>query len=214
MKTILLMLAAIVVPSSEAFAQAAPAQPSPSANVVRGRPASAPASRSARAGTSWRYVFHQGRWWYWSPAERWSYYDGGRWVQLDSLNQPLTQRTDLAERGLPEFRPLPRELPSPRFGPGGFYVGGSGPFSGRSFMRSFGPGAVSPGAGVSLPRDSGSMAPNRYGSDSAYGAYGSTDPFRGGTHSGAGGNYGYGFGTQRPAPVGGAGRTSPGGRPQ
>lgn len=212
MKTVLLMLAVVSVSNEGAVAQSAPPQPSPAASMVGGRPASAPAARSARAGTPWRYVYHQGRWWYWSPAERWSYHDGARWVQLDSLNQPLAERTDLAERGLPEFDLQPNELTAPRFGAGGFYVGGSGPFSGQSYLRSFGAGAVSPGAGVSFPRDSGAMAPNRYGSDSAYGAYGSTDPFRGGTHSGAGGNYGYGFGTQRPA-SGGAGRTSPGGRP-
>ncbi|HVX63946.1 MAG TPA: hypothetical protein VHC19_25205, partial [Pirellulales bacterium] len=63
MKTILLMLAAVSVSNAGALAQSAPLQPSPAASVVGDRPASAPAARSARAGTPWRYVYHQGRWW-------------------------------------------------------------------------------------------------------------------------------------------------------
>ena len=45
------------------------------------------------------------------------------------------------------------------------------------------------------------------------GAYGSTNPFHGGQHVGAGGNYGYGLGTQRPGTAG-YGRSYPTNRPQ
>lgn len=29
---------------------------------------------------SWRYQFHQGRWWYWLPANRWAVFENGRWL--------------------------------------------------------------------------------------------------------------------------------------
>jgi len=200
MKTVLLILAAVSALGSTALA-VEPAQPQPSnaASVVRGRLSPAAIARWARPGTAWRYVFHQGRWWYWSPAERWSYFDGSRWVQLDSLDQPLNLRSDvaLAERGLREFKPLPlQKLPAQRRRPGSFSVGA--PFAGRTFVGPFGAGAISPIAPVLSPRVYGPISPNRYGADSVYAPYGSTDPFRSGLHSGAGGNYGYGLGTQRP----------------
>lgn len=29
---------------------------------------------------SWRYRYHQGRWWYWRPSNSWAVYDQDRWV--------------------------------------------------------------------------------------------------------------------------------------
>jgi hypothetical protein len=31
---------------------------------------------------AWRYMFYEGRWWYWAADERWSFYNGRRWVML------------------------------------------------------------------------------------------------------------------------------------
>lgn len=28
----------------------------------------------------WRYRLYRGRWWYWTPARRWDYFDGRRWL--------------------------------------------------------------------------------------------------------------------------------------
>jgi hypothetical protein len=30
----------------------------------------------------WRYRFHEGRWWYWMPDQRWMVYENGRWVEF------------------------------------------------------------------------------------------------------------------------------------
>lgn len=30
--------------------------------------------------SSWRYRFHQGRWWYWRSSNSWAVYDQNRWV--------------------------------------------------------------------------------------------------------------------------------------
>ncbi len=32
-------------------------------------------------GERWRFRFDNGRWWYWSPENRWSYYDNGNWSE-------------------------------------------------------------------------------------------------------------------------------------
>jgi hypothetical protein len=37
---------------------------------------------------SWRYRWHDGRWWYWMPSERWVYWDGGRWIGYDQASRP------------------------------------------------------------------------------------------------------------------------------
>jgi hypothetical protein len=29
----------------------------------------------------WRYRYHNGRWWYWTPNNYWMYYGGGRWYR-------------------------------------------------------------------------------------------------------------------------------------
>ena len=33
---------------------------------------------SASSAEGWRNVWHEGRWWYWTSANRWMYYEGGR----------------------------------------------------------------------------------------------------------------------------------------
>lgn len=34
----------------------------------------------ARTENRWRYRFYRGRWWYWTPAQRWDVFDGRRWA--------------------------------------------------------------------------------------------------------------------------------------
>lgn len=177
---------------------------------------------AGRTENAWRYVLYQGRWWYWSASERWSYFDGARWVKLDSLKQPLASGGNLPELVPRPFKTLPRtdglyrfgELPVPRSRAGGFDVEGGTRVIGRNFAGSFEAGTASPHAVLMPPGEPSAAAPNPYGPGSIYGPYGSTNPFRGGLRSGAGGNYGYGLGTQRPATVGGYGKTTPhAGRP-
>jgi hypothetical protein len=196
-------------------AQPATAQRAPAVASTSIPPRIGPLPRDANA---WRYVFHQGRWWYWFPSERWSYFDGRRWVDLDSLNQPLTGRRDLAQSDATRLKTLPRaedlrfrfgQLPTPRSWAGSFGVGSAAPVTGRNFAGSFGAGAALPHALLSPPTEPGITMVNPYGPDSEYGAYGSTDPFRGGLHTGAGGNYGYGLGAQRLPMVGGSRQSRP-----
>jgi len=177
---------------------------------------------SGRPKQDWRLVRYQGRWWYWSDNERWSYFDGARWVQLDSLNQPVALGGRMGELDRGQLKVLPRpedlrfrfgELPVPGVRAGSFGIEGA-PLSGRNFAGSFGAGAATPPALLSPSGELGTIPPNVYRPDSFYSAYGPTDPFRGGLHSGAGGNYGYGLGTERPATVGGYGEISPNTRPQ
>jgi hypothetical protein len=33
-------------------------------------------------GEGWRFRMNNGRWWYWSPENRWSYYDNGNWTEF------------------------------------------------------------------------------------------------------------------------------------
>lgn len=159
-----------------------------------------------RRGDAWRYLTYQGRWWYWSASERWSYFDGTRWIPLDSLNRPMRERGDWAARERqPSALSGPRnlrfrfgDLPSPRSRAGSFETGDTASIADRNFAGTF-LGADSLRSLLSAPTESRMTATNPYGPDSAYGAYGSTNPLRGGMHTGAGGNYGYGLGAQRPA---------------
>ncbi|HVX13551.1 MAG TPA: hypothetical protein VHC22_20365 [Pirellulales bacterium] len=168
----------------------------------------APRTRSSNivgSSNGWRYVFHQGRWWYWHPSERWSYFDGARWIGLDSLNQPIGDRRDAAELanqlkaalGPQELRFRFGELPVARSRAGSFDTGNAAPVAGRNFAGAFELGGESPA--LPSPTEPRLRAVNPYGPDGPYGAYGSTNPLRGGLHIGAGGNYGYGLGAQRPA---------------
>ena len=204
------------------FAESSVAKPDETRRVeVRLAPwdvASRPISQTAgRSENTWRYVFHQDRWWYWSASERWSYFDGARWVNLDSLKQPIAGGGNLLElvprrsetlRGTDGLRFRFGELPVPRSRAGSFDFERGARVTGRNFAGSFEGGTASPHA-ILTPPGEPSAAPNPYGAASIYGPYGSTDSFRGGLRSGAGGNYGYGLGTQRSATAGGYGQTTP-----
>src|SRR5712672_2254825 len=32
---------------------------------------------------NWRYRYHRGEWWYWMPANYWTYYRNGNWLTYD-----------------------------------------------------------------------------------------------------------------------------------
>ncbi|MGH7134994.1 MAG: hypothetical protein ACREHD_04595 [Pirellulales bacterium] len=202
----------------------------PAAELDRTRPVQArvtagneagPRPRNRRAGrteNAWRYVVYQGRWWYWSASERWSYFDGARWVKLDSLNQPLADRGKLLEVVPRPSKTLPRadnlrfrfgELPAPRSRAGSFDIESGTRVIGRNFAGSFEAGTASPHAVLTPPGEPSAATPNPYGPGSIYGPYGSTNPFRAGLYTGAGGSYGYGLGSQRAGTAGGYGKTTP-----
>jgi hypothetical protein len=37
------------------------------------------ASAAASQDISWRYRWHDGRWWYWLPNRQWVWWDGSKW---------------------------------------------------------------------------------------------------------------------------------------
>jgi len=58
----------------------------------------------------WRLVFHNGRWWFWAPNERWLYFDRGRWVALSEQAHALArerqlQREQVGYRGVQQPPP-------------------------------------------------------------------------------------------------------------
>jgi len=56
-------------------------KPAPAGVVEEKLPESSP--KPAAAGDSWRFLRHQGLWWYWLPSEKWVYWSDGKWVPYD-----------------------------------------------------------------------------------------------------------------------------------
>lgn len=171
------------------------------ATPMRSRGRRVPVGVPGRAENGWRYVFHGGHWWYWSPSERWSYFDRTRWAPLDSLNQPLERRDRMSQLRQDTARPFsgPRApsfsgtVPSPRSRAGSFADAGEHVVgAARTLPGDFGAGQLSPGDSGAA---SDSNRPAPYGPASAYGAYGTTNPFAAGFRSGSGGSFGYGLGS-------------------
>lgn len=72
---------AIATPNPVAAAQAGAA-----GGVNAGDPAQAPL---VTGPDGWRYRWSGGRWWYWTPAKRWLWYNGdGQWVEFEPAPAP------------------------------------------------------------------------------------------------------------------------------
>ena len=81
--------------SSAAAKSTISAPPAPDTAATANGTASADAAqrltipaKPAPPGDGWRYVWENGRWWYWKPNNSWVYWEGGRWV--DFAPQSLT----------------------------------------------------------------------------------------------------------------------------
>lgn len=61
----------LAVRTDRGWAEPPSADPSP--------PAAEAGDGKSRAANAWRYKYHNGRWWYWLPSNRWAVYDGDRW---------------------------------------------------------------------------------------------------------------------------------------
>lgn len=59
------------------------------------------------AENAWRYQFYNGRWWYWTPHDQWSFYDGRRWVARSSA----PRETAAEQHPNPTAAPLTNRLP-------------------------------------------------------------------------------------------------------
>lgn len=43
-----------------------------------------PGPRGGRPGNRWRYQYYNGYWWYWTPNNRWAFFNGRRWLNYNS----------------------------------------------------------------------------------------------------------------------------------
>jgi hypothetical protein len=67
-----------------------------------------------RGENSWRYKYHDGRWWYWLPSERWMMWENGRWIDPPSYSLEGAP----AGAGEPGFAaPATQYPPSVRYAP-------------------------------------------------------------------------------------------------
>jgi hypothetical protein len=46
----------------------------------------------------WRLVFHQGRWWFWTPDATWLYQERGRWVDYNQVREDVARAATLDRR--------------------------------------------------------------------------------------------------------------------
>ena len=83
----------------------------------------------------WRYRFHNGRWWYWTPGNAWMYFDNGTW-QAYAVPAPAPYTSAYGGDVLvPNYTPYYNSYP-------GYYYGGpyySQPWGGYGY-RGFGRG--------------------------------------------------------------------------
>jgi hypothetical protein len=62
-----------------------------------GRPVPHTVAKPVPRPDPWRYIYEEGRWWYWSPQRQWLYYEGNRWHEL----HPQTPVADSAPAWAP-----------------------------------------------------------------------------------------------------------------
>jgi hypothetical protein len=76
------------------YQESPPAAAAPSGEAVPAPRADEIPSPAKRDDQSWRYRWHEGRWWYWLPSERWVYWEDGRWLEV-----PSARRLDALRNG-------------------------------------------------------------------------------------------------------------------
>lgn len=105
--------------------EAALGDPPAQSRTVR---STAKAPREGRPENRWRYQFYNGYWWYWTPGNRWAFFDGQRWGNYNSdfANQRARGGTVGRTRGTRFFGGLGGLGPVP--GPRG---AGGGPVTGE-----------------------------------------------------------------------------------
>jgi hypothetical protein len=100
-----------------------------------------PEAKRPADAQSWRYVRHDGQWWYWLPQGRWVYWEDNRWKPyaasefIEDRAMASTRRRGSAARGPEEVRPF-------------YGHAQSNSYSGRSQQEEIGPYY-----GNALPRD-------------------------------------------------------------
>ncbi len=93
-------------PAKSEPAKPAPAKPAPAKPAPTKSPQPAAKSRASNANPpgNWRLVNYDGRFWYWTPANQWMYYDGGNWqlfngsYNMGAAATPYTARAPSGSR--------------------------------------------------------------------------------------------------------------------
>jgi len=84
--------------TDRSWAEPPSADPSP--------PAAEAGDGKSRAADAWRYRYHNGRWWYWLPSDRWAVYENDRWrlfkPAVDISNEGQHAATAPVEPAAPE----------------------------------------------------------------------------------------------------------------
>jgi hypothetical protein len=70
----------------------------------------------------WRYMWHEGHYWYYQPSGRWSYWSAGRWVEYSAskyANTPPNIHPPAPQRrfGVKRIVPVPAYPPPGGYGP-------------------------------------------------------------------------------------------------
>ena len=116
------------------------------AGVAFSAPAAA-AETQQQNENQWRYVLHNGVWWYWLPANRWVYWRDNQWndyhpqAEVNGSSASVTYRYATTTQG---SQAGGGSDVGPFYGralPGSYYSGASGseigPFYGQAFMGGF-----------------------------------------------------------------------------
>lgn len=97
-RAILLLIVIFIECGAGGMARAqAPAAPLGSPALDVRAPQTATARPQGAPANQWRYQFYSGRWWYWLPDSRWSYYDGSRWRTYSAPRTIARQPVDPAQ---------------------------------------------------------------------------------------------------------------------
>ena len=155
-----LILAVVLGGSSLTFAEGN----RPQVEYPRGEPQNA-----------WRYQFYNGRWWFWTPDDRWAYYNGRKWLTL--ALRPAEGPATVGQSSAAKIR-------GPRGG------GTYSTYSGTQFYGPAGSRLPSPGGDAASPPLSGSSSRVFGGSSTGIApeaAFGGTRSRSGDAGSGVGG---------------------------
>lgn len=69
-----------------------PANTAPIPNAVTGNAVPNATATDRPDANQWRYRYHNGRWWYWMPSNRWMIHDGANWISQNDFNARFQAR--------------------------------------------------------------------------------------------------------------------------
>lgn len=138
-----LLTASFVLPTAPCAAQTAAVDSAANVGPTSGRPEN-----------RWRYRFFEGRWWYWTADNQWSFFNGNRWAPYRPAGDYVSRKVDPALLRLEAKEGVAGPRTWPRLGGG---AGASGMGSGGTGGNAGGGGAGTTGGGWSVSGTRGSL---------------------------------------------------------